>query len=298
VKKNHKHREEPGLRRRREFLKVAGSAALALATTQDTFAQSVPDKSSAKKQTARSEPSDRSLWVTWYDLPEDGRDAYLTWLHGTYLPGLLKRPGYLWAAHYATRDSENNTQLHHTEDPSVPAGYHYILLVAAKDAFVFGDPVPSAIHAALPEEGRKMLARRTGERVNILVEAGRCDGRASNTYKDGLMSAPCIQIGSFNCPVEYEEEMLGGYVQSRLPAMCGAESCVRTRKLNSASGWAKHVILYEFASLEGFLRDYGGTDVNKRAPIGLGGRSIVPMLIHAPHGPNSAVRIWPPAPKA
>ena len=285
-------------RERRHFLKAVGGTAATLAAGKDLFGKSARGKSPAKKETMPDAPVDRGLWATWYDLPENGRDAYLAWLHGTYLPGLLKRPSYLWAAHYATQNTEANPQLHHTEDPSVPTGDHYILLIGAKDSFVFGNPTPGAIHAALPDEGRKMLATRIGERMNILTEAGRCDGRGSHSYKDGAMSAPCIQIGSFNCPVEYEEEMLGGYVQSRLPAMCGTESCVRTRKLNSVAGWAKHVILYEFASLEGFQRDYGGADVNRRAPIGLGGHSVVPMLIHAPHSPNMALRIWPPAPKA
>ncbi len=285
-------------RSRRNFLKAASGAAMTFAATKDMFGQSSSSKSATQKERLPVEPADRGLWVTWYDLPENGRDTYLSWLHEMYLPEMLKRPGYLWAAHYATRDTEVSPELHHTQDPSVPTGFRYILLIAAKDAFVFGNPIPSAIHAALPDKDRKMLALRSGERVNLLTEAGRCEGRARNAYKEGLASAPCIQIGSYNCPPQYEEEMLGGYVQSRLPAMCGTESCIRTRKLNSVAGWAKHVILYEFASLEGFQRDYGGADLSKRGPIGLGGHSVIPMLIHAPHGPNSALRIWPPVPKA
>jgi len=276
-------------------LKTAGSAAMALVATKDAFGQNEHTKP-AQLSRRREEPIDRGLWVTWYDLPNEGRDAYLSWLHDSYLPALLKRPGYLWAAHYATRDTEARTDLHHVEDPKVPKGYHYILLIGAKDAGVFGNPAPVEIHSALPEQGKKMLALRTGERVNLMTESSRCDGQAGKTYKDGLTGTPCIQIGSFNCPVEYEEEMLAGYVQVRLPAMCGAASCIRTRKLNSAAGWAKHAILYEFASLEGFERDYEVT--NAHAPIGLKGHSIVPMLIHAPNGPNSALRIWPPVAKA
>jgi hypothetical protein len=26
---------------------------------------------------------DQALWITWYDLPEQGRDAHFTWLHET-----------------------------------------------------------------------------------------------------------------------------------------------------------------------------------------------------------------------
>ena len=281
---------------RRNFLKAAGGAAVAFAAGKGTFAQSASSKSAPQKDRGRSAPPDRGLWITWYDLPMEGRDTYFSWLHGTYLPDLLKRPGYLWAAHYATREGgSTSSQIHHVEDPKVPTGFRYILLIGVKDALVFGNPVPSALHAALPEQGRKMLAMRIGERVNLMTETGRCEGRARNAYKEGLTGAPCIQIGSFNCPVEYEEEMHAGYVQMRLPAMCDTASCIRTRKLNSVAGWAKHAILYEFTSLEGFNRDYEAA--NAKSPLGLGGHSVVSMLVHAPSGPNSALRIWPPVSK-
>jgi hypothetical protein len=206
---------------------------------------------------------------------------------------LLERPGYLWAAHYASRErAGGGAQIRHTTDPTVGTGYRYVLLVGATDADVFGNPTPSAIGAALPEVGRKMIAMRVGERVNILTETGRCEGRAAAAYEGGMVAAPCIQIGSFNCPVEYEEEMHAGYVASRMPAHCATASCVRTRKLNSVAGWAKHVILYEYTSLDGFSRDYEAA--NSKSPLGVGGRSIVPYLVHAPSGPNSALRLWPP----
>src|SRR5690242_1856771 len=276
---------------RRSFLKVASGAALALVAAKDAAGQN--PRAKATQQAARGQDAaiDRALWITWYDLLEKGREDYLAWLHGTYLPNLLKRPGYLWAAHYATRTSGGSAQIHHTDDPKVPTGFHYVLIMGVSDGLVFGNPIPSAIHAELPEQGRRMLALRTGERMNLMTEAGRCEGRAGAAYKDGLTGAPYIQIGSFNCPVEYEEEMHAGYVQQRLPAMCETASCIRTRKLNSIAGWAKHAILYEFASLEGFNRDYEAA--NAKSPLGTNGHSVVPMLVHAPGGPNSAQRIWP-----
>ena len=279
------------VRGRRNFLKMASGIAMVLATAKGAAAQNASSKAASSAAGRAAEPTDRALWITWYDLPESGRDEYLAWLHGTYLPNLLKRPGYLWAAHYATHTSGGSAQIHHTDDAKVPAGFHYILIVGVKDALVFGNPIPSGIHAELPEQGKKMLAMRIGERVNLMTEAGRCEGRASAAYKERLIGAPYIQIGSFNCPVEYEEEMHAGYVQQRLPAMCETASCIRTRKLNSVAGWAKHAILYEFASLEGFHRDYEAA--NAKSPLGTNGHSVVPMLIHAPGGPNSAQRIWP-----
>jgi hypothetical protein len=288
-------------RKRRNFLKVAGgAAAVALTATKSAFAQDGNSKSSPLKDSGRVAPRDRGIWITWYDLPMEGRDAYFSWLHGTYLPAILKRPGYLWAAHYASQDleggAENATRYHHVDDPKVGKGYHYMLLIAAADAGVFGDPVPSLIHAALPEQGKKMLAMRVGERMNLFTEACRREGRALATYKEGMTGAPCIQVGSFDCALEYEEEMHAGYVLERLPKMCATPSCLRTRKLNSVAGWAKHGIIYEFASKEGFDRDYAPAVAN--SPLGLNGRSVVPNLVHAPNGPNAALRIWPPVPKA
>lgn len=287
---------EANQRGRRNFLKKAGGMAIAFATAKNAAAQAGNAKAAVRPNYRRNALSDRALWITWYDLQDSGRDEYLAWLHQTYLPNLLNRPGYLWAAHYAARTSGGSSQIHHTEDPSVPTGFHYILLIGVTDALVFGNPVPSAIHAALADQGRKMLAMRAGERVNLMTEAGRCEGRASTAYKEGLTGAPYIQIGSFNCPVEYEEEMHAGYVQKRLPAMCETAACIRTRKLNSVAGWAKHAILYEFASQEGFDRDY--ETANAKSPLGTNGHSVVPMLIHAPGGPNSALRIWPPISRA
>jgi hypothetical protein len=287
-------------RNRRNFLKAAGGAAVAVAATTSAFAQETSSKSAPQKGHARSVPLDRGIWITWYDLPAEGRDAYFSWLHGTYLPGLLKRPGYLWAAHYASQDLEggagNAKRYKHVDDPKVGKGYHYMLLVAASDAGVFGDPVPSLINAAQPDEGKKMLAMRTGERANIFTEACRREGSAYHAYKEGMTGAPCIQVGSFDCELEFEEEMHAGYVLERMPKMCATPSCVRVRKLNSVAGWAKHGIIYEFASKAGFDRDYAPAVAN--SPLGLNGHSVVPNLIHAPNGPNSALRIWPPLPKA
>ena len=287
-------------RNRRNFLKAASGAAIAIAAAKNSFAQNPSSGSAPQKEQRRTASQDRGLWITWYDLPMEGRDAYFSWLHGTYLPDILKRSGYLWAAHYASQDleggAENAKRYKHVDDPAVGKGYHYMLLIAATDAGVFGDPVPSVLHGALPEQAKKMLAMRSGERMNIFTETCRREGRALGAYKEGALGAPCIQVGSFDCDLKYEEEMHAGYVLERLPKMCATPSCVRTRKLNSVAGWAKHGIVYEFASKEGFDRDYAPAVAN--SPLGLNGYSVVPNLTHAPNGPNSALRIWPPVPRA
>jgi hypothetical protein len=273
---------------RRRFLKTAGSAAMALVATGDANAQTAEGRKAARGVHNRDDSADGGLWITWYDLPDDGRAVYLSWLHEQYLPALLKRPGYLWAAHYATRGTQETAgevRLNHVNDPNVPAGYRYMLLVGGKDVSVFGNPGPSTVNAALPEEGRKMLAMRIGERVNLMTVASRCEGRARNEYKEGLLGAPCIQLGSFNCPVEYQEELHDWYVKVRLPAMCATGSCIRVRELNSVAGWAKHGILYEFTSDKWFSRDYDSVILN--SPPGIGGDNIIDYCETSPRTARS-----------
>src|SRR5258708_5795015 len=85
-------------RGRRAFLKTAGGVAASVAATAAYRAEAAVD--AAPPPAAKGRPRDMGLWVSWYDLPEEGRADYLGWLHGTYIPQLLKRPGFLWAAHY------------------------------------------------------------------------------------------------------------------------------------------------------------------------------------------------------
>ena len=74
-----------------------------------------------------------------------------------------------------------------------------------------------------------------------------------------------------------------------------------TRPERTADELALHLEFFlehrglEFTSLDGYKRDYPAALA--KSPLGAGTHSVVPMLIHAPHGPNNAVRVWPPVPK-
>ena len=234
---------------------------------------------------------DNGIWITWYDLPEDGRDAYLAWAHATYLPQMLKRPGYLWGAHYASIQKGDVRM--HTDDASVPSGTRYLMLFGAENADVFGKPVPSKLHAELPAESRKMLALRIGERVNIMTEAGRVAGVQAKNYPDGKVLAPCIQLGSYNCPWQHEEEMLDWYVNVRMAAMADTPGGgVRIRKLSSVSGWAKHSILYEFTSVEARHQYFRAHQDRPDMKPWL--EWVAKWLTHAPGSSSLGERIWPP----
>jgi len=233
---------------------------------------------------------DNGIWVTWYDLPEDRRDAYLSWLHKDYIPGLLKRPGYLWAAHYSTIQKGDVRM--HTDDSAVPTGTRYLLLFGASNADVFGKPVPSKLHATLPAASREMLALRIGERMNIMAEAGRVEGPQAASYPHGMQLGPCIQLGSYNCPWQHEEEMLTWYTESRMPAMATTPGGgIRVRKLSSVCGWAKHSILYEFTSVEArhaYFRAH--QDLPDMKPWL---EWVAKWLTHAPGSSSLGQRIWP-----
>ena len=269
---------------RRAFLQRAGALAAAATAAPAAHAQGA------------SAAVDRGLWITWYDVATDARPDYLNWVHTIYLPALLKRSGYLWAAHYQTVERmqtlrrENATE--HPAVAGVPRGRQFLLLVGAVDANVFGQLTPHALHAALPEADRRMLALRGNERINVMTEVGRVNGPEAKGYADGVKGTPCIQLGSFNCAVEDEEEMLAWYAQSRMPAMAVLPGCVRTRKLASVAGWAKHAIFYEYTSLEARNKNYMALEDGKPEMKAWSDR-MVSKLIHAPGSANLATRIWP-----
>lgn len=240
---------------------------------------------------------DRGIWATWYDLPVDGRADYLAWLHSVYIPALLQRPGYLWAAHYASIGTGRKVHpLHHTQDPAVPTGNQYILLIGAEHAHVFAAPVPTALHAELPDADQKMLGMRVGTRTNIFAEIARVLGPEANAYREGMTLGPCIQLGSFDCAWQDEEEVLAWYAQWRMAAMETLPGVIRTRKLASVAGWAKHAVIYEWTSPAARQEYFTGHEDRAPAMKAWSAR-MVPRLIHAPGSSNVACRIWPEPPQ-
>jgi hypothetical protein len=242
---------------------------------------------------------DRALWITWYDLPQAQREVYLDWLQASYVPRVLERRGVLWAAHFRSEANPRQSgvpagapgRLRHTDDPAVPCGNAYILLFGAEDAHAFADPAPSEYHAGLPERDRAMLAARRGARSCLFTEEARADGPECALRDRAQALSPCIQLGSFNAGSADDEEILAWYARWRLPAMRRLAGCVGIRKLVSVCGWAKHGVLYEFASLE--ARDRYFPDHEKAHPeMEAWTDRLVRKLLHAPGSPNVATRLW------
>ena len=236
---------------------------------------------------------DRAFWASWYDLPDSGRDAYLSWAHGTYMPKLVQRPGFLWAAHFkceVPNGPPGGGRLRHTDDKSIPAGNAYIMIFGGETAHAFAHPTPRKLHAELGKDDQKMLATRQGERVNIFTEEDREDGLDASKREKNAALSPCIQLGSFGAGSADEDDLMAWYAQVRLPSMNKLPGCVGIRKVVSVSGWAKHGVLYEFVSL---------AERNKHFPEHEKGNPewaawtdrLVRQLLHAPGSPNVAQRI-------
>ena len=230
---------------------------------------------------------DRGIRAVWYDLSDQGRDEYLTWLHEVHLPRVLARPGVLWAAHIENTPRQSN-RLPHTDDPSVPTGNQFLLLYGAADPHVLIDPSPAERRAAASSETREMLDRRVSSRPVTFVEVSRVDGPSVKSRGPGLTPGPIIQMGTFNSidPDENEDELNTWYSRSRLPLMGPMTGSVGARKLVSISGWAKHSILYEFTTMEERDRYFVDTDQEWS-------EKVVQKLMHAPGSPTLGTRIWP-----
>ncbi len=233
------------------------------------------------------------FWIAWYNLPEQGRDQYLAWLHASYIPRVLARSGVTAAAHYASVDAPRQRKnLSATTDAAVPAGDRYILVFEGATPYTFAGPMPSRYHETLPEGDRAMLAIRIGARSNVMTIEHEVRGPDTPDTGD-LPLGPAIQLGNFNSGSwQDEDELADWYSQWRLPSLEKMKGCIRVRKLVSISGWAKHAILHEFISVEARNANYIALEKNN-PEMDRWSEEVVNKLVHAPGSPNVAKRIWP-----
>lgn len=237
---------------------------------------------------------DQALWITWYDLPDAGRDTYLSWLHDTHLPALVNRKGVLWAAHYASEVRPALTAKkgarRHPPPGSVPGGHRYVLLVGGKDVQAFSDPTPKQFEARLPDADRRMLALRVDAAANVMIEHARIEGPDAGRREKGAALAPCIQLGSFQFDGD-EDELLAWYTQWRLPSMTTLPGCIAVRKLVSVAGWAKHGILHEFTSVAARNENFVNHEARHHPEKAVWSEKVTGQVIHAPGSPNVARRL-------
>ena len=234
---------------------------------------------------------DRGIRLSYYDLADDKRDAYLAWLHERYLPALVKRPGIEWAAHYLAEKGPPPDRLVHTGDAKIPTGGDYILLVGATDANVFAPPHPKETFEPVTADEDKMLALRQRERVGVMAEQARASGPATRGL-DVNGTARAIQLGTFNALPEDEDALLAWYARWRMPCMQKLPGLERVRKLVGVSGWAKHGVLYEFSSMEERHAHFPKHE-QPYPELEAWTDKVVRRLIHAPRSPQLGTRIWP-----
>jgi hypothetical protein len=246
-----------------------------------------------------AQPQDRAYWISWFDLPEAKRYEFFTWAYESYVPKVLERGGLLWGALYASEAKGSFTPLggggriRPRRNPrGVPVGDRYIMMFGAVDAHAVANPAPLEFHATLGKADKKMLALRSGERRNIMLEEARIEGPDIADNLPEMAPAPAIQLGSFNAGAwTDEEEMAAWYALWRLPSLKDVPGCVRVRKLVSVAGWAKHACLYEFASLE--AREAHFVHYEKpNKPMVKWSTAVVRNTMHAPGSANVASRIF------
>ena len=244
---------------------------------------------------------DNAIWATWYDLPEDGRDEYLEWLHGDYLPQMQTKPGVLWAAHYESQGGGAAMQKLRSEifpqrdRGNIGDGTQFLMLIGASEPWTL--LAPSAMHEqdALTGKARSMLDRRTGVRPCLFTVFARVNGPEVDQRAFGTTPGPVIQMGSFRT-LEIENEFDAGcwYAQYRLPAMARMPGCIGARTMLSVAGWAKFSVLYEFTSLEARMENFE----NAHESLALDEKEwtgrLVRYTVHAPGSPTVGLRIWPP----
>jgi hypothetical protein len=244
---------------------------------------------------------DQAIWATWYDLPEDGRDEYLDWLHSDYLPTLQAKPGIAWAAHYQDTVGGDDMKRVREQFPEsvgmegVGTGTQFLMLAGAAEVWTLVAPSVIDEQAALTGTARKMLDMRQGVRPCIFSTFARVDGPEMALRPAGTTPGPAIQMGSFRTAnLENEFDVGPWYAQYRLPAMAKMPGCIAARVMLSVAGWAKYSVLYEFTSLEARLEHFEIGHESEALDENEWSGRLVRYTMHTPGSPTVGQRIWPP----
>ena len=239
---------------------------------------------------------DTAIKAEWYDLADADREEFLAWLHGDYLPALQAEPGHIWVGHYdrapqtgADRRAGQPPRVE-TDDPDVPRGSQYLMVIAAASPDVFFDP-----HRSTAPEASAWLAKRKEHRFAVFVEETRVSGPDWYRHLPGTGAPPAIQFGNYQTRNQADDMDLSmWYRQLKLPQVTRARGCIGARKLVSIVGWAKHGILYEFMDMEpgeeNFEQRFRDVGLSENWP----GRHVLEFVVHAPNGPHAGRRLWPP----
>lgn len=250
--------------------------------------------------------ADTAIWAAWYDLPEEGRDAYLAWLHGEYLPQVAQRAGYAWVAHYvASTDPDDwpgdvdellaRVRVKADRPDGPGRGTQYVLIVGAAGIAPLVSPDIETLERDEVGRARELLDLRIGVRTALFVEMARCDGPELGHRIPGTTPGPVIQMGTLRLDDAGKDAIGSYYVDYKLPSVARTAACIGLRVLTTVRGWPDIGVIYEFTSLEGRRRHFI-EDVERQAlqpeqhPVAAG---LTAHMEHAPGSPTVATRIWP-----
>ncbi len=241
---------------------------------------------------------DLGIKAVWYDLPEDVQTVFFDWLHGIYLPKLLERPGYLWAASYKIARSENfvtfHDRMHRAQESEVGQGSQFIMAMGAENPHIFFQAEEDSWPEDKDKETEKMFNCRVGTRTNIYAEVARVDGPELDVRPLNTAPGPAVQWGSFRAEAwEQEFDISKWYAQYRLPTVSKMSGVIAARRLACISGWPDHGVIYEFTSLQARLDGFQKHEALGEIPGEWTNRVALAQTFHQPGSPSVAERIWP-----
>lgn len=233
---------------------------------------------------------DRAVWAIFYDLPEEGREEYLTWFHEVHIPEKLARPGYVWAAHYeakppGARFERIAARLRRSDDPALASGTGFVALFGGETTRAFYDPSPAQLRERQSSETRRMADARIRARGLILCEEWRVEGPEAREAPG--VPAPAMQMGRYDAG-RRDEDLQAWYAQERMAGVARTPGCVGARKYLAATGAPRHAVLYEFSSLAAREAHYVALEETEWT------RRVHGYLVHPPGSPLVGSRIWPP----
>ena len=202
-----------------------------------------------------------AIWALIYDITEENRSDYLAWFHEVHIPEKLDREGYEWAGHYKG-DSQQSTR--------------YIAFFGGTSTRTFFDPSPQQLKKNQDELTRKMIGMRQNSYTLVFTEEWDIEGLNINERPGDAIIFSCANS------TNNDEALCSWLAQKNMPAFALAKGSVRGRKLLSATGPAKHGMLYQFTTelaRDRFLntRDSANIEFSYQANTPLAGNRIWPI---------------------
>jgi hypothetical protein len=243
--------------------------------------------------------NDRAVWAIWYDVDEGDRQRFFQWLHETYLPTLAASKQFAFVANYERYRGPltaswrlDNEAYERSTTADMKSGTQFVQVIGAASPYPFIKAIEEHDAGRGPKGAGEMLKLRKGVRHEVFLEDERAHGPEGEKGLDASL-ARCIQFGNYRMKsVAQDLACMSWYPDVCFPALAQAKGSIRTRKLISVAGWAKHGVIYEFDSPEG--RNEAFAEVQKlRAADPSKVFSLGPQTIHAPGSAFIGTRTWP-----